>query len=566
MSSNEWLPAQIPFDLVRRGFAPDQVTAHLERLEYDLRIATANGDATNQRLFEVSNQLQAAQVEADDLRTQLDSLAREPVSMTGLSNRMQRMIRLAEEEAAEIRARANTDAEKVRNNAAAMAAATASEREIFDTERERTRRQLADQVRDLLSEATSEAESTRQSAAQESHAMVAAATAEAERLVGGAAAESRATLNAAREEATNTLASARAESTATLTAARAEAEHTLTSAREQAEALTNAANAERLRLDTEGNDRRNAIDEDFEIAISARRAEAHQRLTEREEISVADAKQRVADATAEAERRVQEATEYSAELIRRAAAESHQRVAESDQAVQELTALRSQVLDQLASLRDHLGQVDKLASSAPALLDPPEAESRRPVTDDFPADPAQRPTDLPAEYNSEPGPWDDVTVESVRAERGTDQAKTQGPPSDAELNDSNTTVTNASETDGSVTNGSDTNRSDTNGSDTNGSDTNGSEALEALAADFNAEEELSTVPPVPGQEISTEGAESQTDVFARIEEPIDERPTEDRNNADSHGRNGQGGGSSPAGPTQQRTGLRAFAERAMGGR
>ncbi|MET0967051.1 MAG: hypothetical protein ABWZ02_11665 [Nakamurella sp.] len=542
MSSNEWLPAQIPFDLVRRGFAPDQVTAHLERLEYDLRIATANGDATNQRLSEVSSQLQSAQAEADDLRAQLDNLAREPVSMTGLSNRMQRMIRLAEEEAAEIRARANTDAEKVRNNAAAMAAATASEREIFDTERERTRRQLADQVRDLLSEATTEAENTRQSAAQESHALVAAATAEAERLVGGAAAESRATLNAAREEATSTLSSARAEATATLTAARAEAEHTLTSAREQAEALTNAANAERLRLDTEGNDRRNAVDEDFEIAISARRAEAHQRLTEREEISVADAKQRVADATAEAERRVQEATEYSAELIRRAAAESHQRVAESDQAVHELTALRSQVLDQLASLRDHLGQVDKLAASAPALLDPPEAESRRPVTDDFPADPAQRPTDLPAEYNSESGPWDEVTVESVRAELGADQPGSQGQPSDADLNGSN------------------------NGNMTNGSDTHGSEALEALAADFNAEEELATVPAVPSQEISTEGAESQTDVFARIEEPIDERPTDDRNNTGSNGSNGQGGGSSPAGPPQQRTGLRAFAERAMGGR
>src|SRR6476661_8694666 len=56
MSSNEWLPAQVPFDLVRRGFAPDQVTAHLERLEYDLRIATANGDATNQRLSEATNQ------------------------------------------------------------------------------------------------------------------------------------------------------------------------------------------------------------------------------------------------------------------------------------------------------------------------------------------------------------------------------------------------------------------------------------------------------------------------------------------------------------------------------
>ena len=183
MSSNEWLPAQIPFDLVRRGFAPDQVTAHLERLEYDLRIATANGDATNQRLSEVTAQLQTAQAEADELRAQLDNLAREPVSMTGLSNRMQRMIRLAEEEAAEIRARANAEAEKVRAAAAAIAAATAAEREAFDAERERTRRQLADQVRDLLAEATAEAENTRPRRPQESQATLAAATAESERLL-----------------------------------------------------------------------------------------------------------------------------------------------------------------------------------------------------------------------------------------------------------------------------------------------------------------------------------------------------------------------------------------------
>ncbi|MEP6561237.1 MAG: hypothetical protein ABJD68_09220 [Nakamurella sp.] len=542
MSSNEWLPAQIPFDLVRRGFAPDQVTAHLERLEYDLRIATANGDATNQRLSEVSSQLQSAQAETDDLRAQLDNLASEPVSMTGLSNRMQRMIRLAEEEAAEIRARANTDAEKVRNNSAAMAAATAAERETFDTERERTRRQLADQVRDLLTEATAEAENTRRTATQESQGMVAAATAEAERLVGGATAESRATLNAAREEATGTLAAARAEATATLTSARTEAEQTLTSARDEAEALTNAANAERLRLDTESNDRRNAVEEDFEIAISSRRAEAHQRLTEREEISVADARQRVADATAEAERRVQEATEHSAELIRRAAAESHQRVAESDQAVQELTALRGQVLDQLASLRDHLGQVDKLAASAPALLDPPDTESGRPITDDFPADPAQRPTELPAAYNSEPGPWDNVTVESVRAELGGDQQAT-------------VEKTSASQAD-----------PPSDDSRTNRGGTNGSDALQALAADFNADDELSAIPSAQSPEISTEVAESKTDTFARIEEPIND-PAANSSGDDSAGSNGHDGGASPAAvPAQQRSGLRAFAERAIGGR
>src|SRR5664279_1666425 len=177
MSSNEWMPAQIPFDLVRRGFAPDQVTAHLERLEYDLRIATANGDATNQRLSEVSAQLQTAQGEVDGLRSQLDNLAREPVSMTGLSNRMQRMIRLAEEEAAEIRARANAESDQVRAVATAATAATAAEREAFDGERERTRRQLAEQVRDLLAEATSEAENTRATAIAASQATLAAATA-----------------------------------------------------------------------------------------------------------------------------------------------------------------------------------------------------------------------------------------------------------------------------------------------------------------------------------------------------------------------------------------------------
>ncbi len=150
--------------------------------------------------------------------------------------------------------------------------------------------------------------------------------------------------------------------------------------------------------------------------------------TEREEISVADAQQRVAEATAEAnrliseataesERRVREASEHSAELVRKAAAESHQRVAEADQAVTALTELRNSLLEQLDSLRSHLGQVDQLAASAPKLLDPPQAEAGRAVSDDFPSDPANRPTDLPQTYDSgEPGPWDDEeTVRSYRS-------------------------------------------------------------------------------------------------------------------------------------------------------
>ena len=451
MSSNEWLPAQIPFDLVRRGFAPDQVTAHLERLEYDLRIATANSDATNQRLSELTAHLSAVQSEADDLRAQLDHLALEPVSMTGLSNRMQRMIRLAEEEAAEIRARANAEADQLRAAVAAATAATAAEREAFDGERERTRRQLAEQVKNLINEATTDAENLRATASAQATAALTAGTTEADQLLTDARNESTRAVAAARAEAESTLTAARTEATATVTSARAEAEHTTTSARAEAEALTAAATAERERLDSEGEVYRRQVAEDFEIAISARRNEAHERLTEREEISVADAQQRVAEATAEAnrlvseataesERRVHEATEHSAELVRRAAAESHERVAEADQAVKALTDLRTRLLGQLDSLRSHLNQVDQLAASAPKLLDPPEAEAGRAVTDDFPSEPAGRPTSLPESYDSgDPGPWDEEsTVRSYRSgERWNQAQQTQqsakagfAPPSD----------------------------------------------------------------------------------------------------------------------------------------
>ena len=71
-------------------------------------------------------------------------------------------------------------------------------------------------------------------------------------------------------------------------------------------------------------------------------------------------------------------------------------MAEADEAVQALTALRSDLLDQLASLREHLGQVDKLAASAPyRCWTRPPSEATRPVTDDFPVDPEDRPTDRP---------------------------------------------------------------------------------------------------------------------------------------------------------------------------
>lgn len=212
------------------------------------------------------------------------------------------------------------------------------------------------------------------------------------------------------------------------------------------------------------------------------------------------------DATAESERLVAEATAHAAELVRRAAAQAHARVSDADNAVQELTTLRGHVLGQLASLREHLGQIDKLAASGPALLDPPAAEAGRPVTGDFPADPDARPTGLPKGFDEEPGPWDDVTVESLRAEQP--GVVVDAPASEAgavEPHDDGQPESEAESTD---------------------------DKLNAIAANFDRGE------PSPGYA----DTDTDTDTFARVAD------AEDR----------------PAVPAQQRTGLKAFADRAMG--
>ncbi|MET3805095.1 cell division septum initiation protein DivIVA [Nakamurella sp. UYEF19] len=408
MTSGDWLPAQAPFDLVRRGYSPEQVTSHLERLEYDLRITTANRDATNQRLTELGAQLAAAQAEADTLRSQLDRSALEPVSMANLSDRMQRMIRLAEEEASEIRARAETDADRLRGQLETSLGEAAQARAAFDAERERTRKQLAEQVHGLIAEATAEAEDTRNQAQEEASRLLQDANAEAERTVTQAREQAEQELAEARAMAEQEKAEAHRVAQQELAEARANAENTTNLANAASATLTSETAAERDRLDAASLAHRTQVEDDFEIAITARRYEANRVITDREEATAATAAKLVADATAHAEHLVatatdesetlmRQATTYSNALVNRASAESHQRVADADEAVQTLQTLRNQLADQLNSLGGHLDHIRELAGSAPAIITPPETEAGRPVSADFPADPTARPTpvDLP---------------------------------------------------------------------------------------------------------------------------------------------------------------------------
>jgi len=342
MTSGDWLPAQAPFDLVRRGYAPEQVTAHLEQLEYDLRITSANRDATNQRLNELGSQLAAAQAEADTLRAQLDRNALEPVSMANLSDRMQRMIRLAEEEAAEIRARSAAEADRLRAQLEAALSDAVTTRASFDTEREHARSQLAEQVNVLIAEATSEALTTTTQAHQEATRLVAEAGAEVEQ-------------------------------------------------------LTTEAAAENARLDADATSLRSQVEEDFHISITARRQQAHQEILNGQQVAAESSQHLIQVATAESELLTEQATTYSSALVNRAAAESHQRVTDADNAVDILQVLRGQLLDQLQSLASHLDHIRNLAGEAPGLISPSDSEQDRPVAAEFPANPFDRPTvvDLP---------------------------------------------------------------------------------------------------------------------------------------------------------------------------
>jgi DivIVA domain-containing protein len=379
MTSREWLAPQAAFEFVRRGYSPEQVNEYLDRLEYDLRILTADRNAANQRISELTAQLQASQSEADEFRNQLDRTALAPVSMANLSERMQRMVRLAEEEAAEIRARAHAD------NADAVAAlqndrAELAERQrAFEVERERVRTELAQHVDDLVARATAEADRIRADAAEHASAVVAQAQADANQTVANAQSHSNRVIA-------------------------------------EAQMLAEQAAEERHRLDAESQRQRAEVEEDFSIAIAARRSSAYQAITQQEEESRARAERLVgdaqaeatrlvteahaeadrlvtdatgrserilADATREAYRRVGEATAEAQRRVAWAAEDVHRRVVAAEHAVDTLFGMRQHVLGQLAGLQPWIDTIQEATHEASAALTEAPSEFGKPGGADF---------------------------------------------------------------------------------------------------------------------------------------------------------------------------------------
>ena len=109
--------AQHSFDVVLRGYDRSQVADTIERLEADFRIALADRDAAVSRSADMAGQVSALHGEIEQLRRKAASAS--APTFENISERIQHMLQLAEEEAGEIRRAAELDAHAVREQTAA---------------------------------------------------------------------------------------------------------------------------------------------------------------------------------------------------------------------------------------------------------------------------------------------------------------------------------------------------------------------------------------------------------------------------------------------------------------
>ncbi len=115
------VPLGAGFDITKRGYSRMQVEEHLEQLDSQLKILAADRNAAAAQAAELTSQLEVARTTIDDLNKQVERLAQPPTTREGLSERLQRMLRLTQEECEEIRAKANTEADHIRAKANAEA-------------------------------------------------------------------------------------------------------------------------------------------------------------------------------------------------------------------------------------------------------------------------------------------------------------------------------------------------------------------------------------------------------------------------------------------------------------
>lgn len=272
------------FDTVMRGYDRHQVDGYVAKLEDDNRVLSSSRSENSTRVSDLAAQLASAQAEIESLRRRV-AAAVETIDPDNVDSRVQEVVALAQQVARQTRTDAETDAQRIRQGAAAAA----------DTLKAESRAE-ADQVVAAATQRLAEADQTYTRLVGEADRRASETTARAEeelRLARTEVASLRDTANrevaALRETATAEIAAA----ASAASAARTEADRVSRESREAADAEAAAKRAQ--------------AEEDFEITLRLRRRREEEEDRERRANALREATAIVTDAGNTADRIVREA-------------------------------------------------------------------------------------------------------------------------------------------------------------------------------------------------------------------------------------------------------------------
>lgn len=166
--SNDLIPLHEPFDIARRGFDRRQVLDHLESLDGRIALIAADRDAALAQVAELSRVLDHLRREADEATAQVERILQEPMAKAGA--RIQRILQLVAEEAAEVKAHAEAEisASKARadQDIAELKARADDQITALRAQASREAKSLLDQARRQCDQLESESAACRKAAEQ----------------------------------------------------------------------------------------------------------------------------------------------------------------------------------------------------------------------------------------------------------------------------------------------------------------------------------------------------------------------------------------------------------------
>jgi hypothetical protein len=357
-SEREVVPLGAGFDIVKRGYSRAQVEEHLQRLDGEVRLMAADRDGAVSQAADLARQLERGRADIEELRVQVDRLSKPPATLEGLSERLQRMLRLTQDEANEIRARAEADANHIRGRSEAEGAALRNRYEKLITELDGRRTEMEGEHRAYMDKARADIEAEHRAADDERKQLDKQAEIRRQQVED----DFEIAMSSKRAESMRVLAEHEATS-------KAEADKRLRESTEEANRIRALITEERRTSKEEAERRlREATEEATRIRTlvaderQTSKVEAETRLREATE----EANRRRHEAATEAQARLQDAIEESTRRVREATEDADRRVTHATNRVEALRALRAQIADQLRDAHE------LIVKAAPALDPLPE--------------------------------------------------------------------------------------------------------------------------------------------------------------------------------------------------